>query len=170
VRVQLLEHPLVVGGVFCHFACAPLLGLLAQKVEILILLRLCRIIFGHGARKTLTRLLLGCGVLVSAVSPWFRFTAAIFALCLAMITRQIIDLLLGIKAVKSINSWVHLEMLHVPLLGSLQLRERSGHPLLSPATVGGHLACVVIYLYLVSEDLTMQTHRLCIKHAVISGI
>ena len=41
VRIELFEHPLVVGSVFCHFACAPLFGLLTQKVEVLVcLLRL----------------------------------------------------------------------------------------------------------------------------------
>ena len=94
--------------IFAHFACAPLFGLLlTHKVQVLILrLR-------AGPRKALARLLLRCRILIPAVAPGFRLATTVLGL-LAMLGGK--GLLLRIKAVKSVDGRVDLEVLHIPLL------------------------------------------------------
>ena len=162
MRIELFEHSLVVAWVFCHFACAPLFRLLAHKIQVLV-----RSPLWASARETLSWMLLSGCVLVPTVAPRFRFAATILSLGLAMITWQVIGLLLWIKAVKGVNSRVDLKVLDISLLGPFQLGEGSGDSLLCPAAIRSHLASVVVYLDLVAKDLAMQTHRLTIKHAVI---
>lgn len=112
-------------------------------------------------------MLSGC-VLVPTVASRFRFAATVLCLGLAVIARQVVGLLLRIKAVKGVNGRVDLKVLDISLLGPFQLGEGSGHSLLCPAAIRSHLASVVVDLDLVPKDLAMQTHRLTIKHAVIS--